>query len=269
MPYCKQCGAKLPEDARFCPSCGTRVIIETKPVQTRRVLKVTGKPKVVITNTAPGSIEVKKGSKGEVTVDLDLRAPEDLDCNTSQEGNVVTVTCRMKAGLWKWTSYIFGAGPRANILVSVPAEADLDLENRAGRLKVAGVKGTLTAESSAGAVNMLDCEGTVEARTKAGSIDLENVSGTITARSSAGSIRFAGILSKSESGFKTSLGSIDLKLLSEPDLTVQASTNLGSIKCIPELTDAHYEGNRYVGRIGTGKGKLVAETSTGSITIRQ
>lgn len=25
MAYCKQCGAKLDEDARFCPSCGTKV----------------------------------------------------------------------------------------------------------------------------------------------------------------------------------------------------------------------------------------------------
>ena len=269
MPYCIQCGVELTEDARFCPNCGTRVIEKIEPVKTHNVLKVAGKPEVIVTNTAPGSIEIRKKSKGEVVVDLDLRAPDDLDCDVSQEGNKVTVTCRAKVGLWKWPSHLLGIGPRANILVSVPEEADLDLENSAGRIKVTGVKGMVTAESSAGAVVILDCEGTVKARTRAGSMDLENVNGTVRARSSAGSIRFSGVLSKGESWFRTNLGSINLKLEGEPDLTVQASTDLGSIKCIPELADAHYERNRYVGRIRDGKGKLFAETNTGSITIKQ
>lgn len=269
MSYCKQCGAELPEDARFCPACGTRVISETKPTETHRILKVTGKPKVVVTNIAPGSVEVKQGTQGEVTVDLDMKVPEDLDCNISQEGNVVTVTCRTRASLWTWPSYIFGAGPRVNIVVSVPAETDLNLENRAGRLKVAGVKGTIVAESSAGTINMQECEGTVKTRTKAGSINLKNVSGTVTARSSAGSIKFNGALSKGENWFRTSVGSIDITLQGEPDLVVEASTSLGSIRCIPELTDVRYARNRYTGRIGAGTGRLVAETKTGSITIHQ
>ncbi len=25
LPYCEKCGAELPEDARYCPSCGTPV----------------------------------------------------------------------------------------------------------------------------------------------------------------------------------------------------------------------------------------------------
>lgn len=269
MPYCRQCGAELPEDARFCPACGTRLIPEAKPTETHRILKVAGKPKVIITNIAPGFIEVKRGAGGEVSVDLDLRVPEDLDCNVLQENNVVTVKCRMKPSLWRWPSYIFGGGPRANILVSVPKETDLDLENRAGRLKVADVKGTIIAQSSAGTVNMLNCEGTVRTSTKAGSISLENMRGTVTARSSAGSIKFDGALSKGENWIRTSVGSIDITLQDEPDLTVEASTSIGSIRCIPELTDARYERNRYTGRIGAGTGRLIAETETGSITIRQ
>jgi hypothetical protein len=228
---------------------------------------VTGKPKVVITNIAPGSVEVKHGTQGEVTVDFDMRVPEDLDCNISQERNVVTVTCRTRVSLWRWPSYIFGVGPRVNIVVSVPVETDLNLENRAGRLKVAGVKGAIVAESSAGTINMQECEGTVKTRTKAGSIILKNVSGTVIARSSAGSVKFNGALSKGENWFRTSVGSIDITLQGEPDLAVEASTSLGSIKCIPELTDVRYARNRYTGRIGAGTGRLVAETKTGSITI--
>jgi len=267
MPHCRQCGVELPEAANFCPVCGTRVISETKPIERHRVFKVTGKPKVVVTNIALGSVKVKSGSKGEVTVDLDLRVPEDLDCSISQDNNAVAVNCRVKAGFWGWPSYIFGSGPRANILVSVPAESDLDLETRAGGIAVAGVKGTIIAESSAGTVDIQDCKGTVKARTRAGSVNLENVDGIVSARSSAGSIKFSGVLSKGESWFRTSVGGIDISLQGQPDLTVEASTSLGSIRCIPELTDAHYRRNQYTGRIGVGTGRLIAETKTGSITI--
>lgn len=267
MSYCRQCGAELPEDANFCLTCGSRVLLETKPIERHHVLKITGKPKVVVTNIAPGSVKVKSGSEGEVTVDLDLKVPEELDCNISQDGNAVTVNCRAKVGFWGWSSYIFGTGPRANILVSVPAEADLDLETRAGRVTVAGMSGTIVAESSAGTVNIQDCEGAVKARTRAGSIKLENVDGTISARSSAGSIKFSGVLSEGESWFRTSVGSIDISLKGQPDLTVETSTSLGRIRCIPELVDAQYRRNRYTGRIGAGTGRLIAETKTGSITI--
>jgi len=271
MPYCRRCGAALPKDARFCPACGTPVAApEIKPMETRKTFKVAGKPKVVVTNIAPGSVEVKSGREAEVTVDLDLRIPEDLDWNILQDGNVVTVTCRSRVSSFLgWPKYIFSGGPRANIQVSVPAETDLNLENRAGRITVNGVNGTIVAESSAGRVSMQDCEGTIKTKTKAGSVDLENVNGTISASSSAGSIRFTGALSKGENWFRTNVGRIEITLQGEPDLAVEASTHIGRVKCSPELTDLRYEQGRYVGRIGAGAGRLIAETKTGSIAIRR
>lgn len=270
MSYCTRCGAELPKDARFCPSCGAPVAsLELKPSETHHTFKVKGAPKVVVTNTALGSIEVKSGPKtAQVSVDFDLRMPEDLEWNVLHDGNSVTVTCRPKGSRYfGWSRYIFSDGPKANVLVSVPSEADLNLENRAGRITITGVKGIITAESSAGTISLKDCEGTVKARTRAGSINLENVNGTVSARSSAGSIDFTGGLSKGENWFITSVGSIDLKLKGELDLTVEASTLIGRISCIPELTDARYERGLYKGRIGTGTGRLIAETKTGSITI--
>jgi len=271
MPYCRRCGAELPKDARFCPACGTPVALpEMKPIETRKTFKVTGKPKVVVTNIVPGLIEVKSVPETEVIVDLDLKIPEDLEWNISQDGDVVTVTYRSRAfPFFGWLLYVFSGRSRANIHVSVPAETDLNLENRAGRITVESLKGTIVAESSAGTVNMQDCEGTVKARTKAGSVELDNVNGTISARSSAGSIKFTATLSKGENWFRTSVGRIELTLQGEPDLTVEASTKIGRVTCSPELTDARYERGQYMGRIGAGTGRLIAETKTGSITIRR
>ena len=31
MPYCKKCGTELPEGAKFCPKCGTAVLMEEAP----------------------------------------------------------------------------------------------------------------------------------------------------------------------------------------------------------------------------------------------
>ena len=62
------------------------------------------------------------------------------------------------------------------------------------------------------------------------------------ARSSAGSIEFTGALSKGESRFRTSVESIKIALLGEPNLTVETSTRIGRVTCTPELNDARYEG---------------------------
>jgi DUF4097 and DUF4098 domain-containing protein YvlB len=269
MPYCRKCGAELPKDARFCPACGTPIVAaEAKPVETHRTLKVTGKPKVVVTNTAPGSVEVKTGPEAEVTVGLDLRRPEDLDWDILQDGNTVTITCRSRVpSVFSWPMHFFSAGPRANIIVSVPKEADVDLENRIGGIVVSGVKGTLEVDSATGKVSMQDCEGTVKARTRTGSVNLENVNGTVYVRNSTGSIRFSGVLSKGENWFRTSTGSIELMLRGEPNLTVEASTTLGRVTCSPELAEARFARGVHTGRIGAGTGKLIAETKTGNIRI--
>ncbi len=269
MPYCRQCGVELPTDARFCPSCGTPVAVaKIKPVETHRTLKVTGKPKVVVTNIAPGSVEVKAGPAAEVTVDLDLRRPEDFDWNISQDGNTVTVTCRSRVpSLFGLPMHVIWTRARANIVVSVPKQADLSLENRVGGIAVSGVKGAIEVDSATGRVSMQDCEGIVRARSRTGSLNLENVNGTVSVRGATGSIKFGGVLSKGENWFRTSTGSIELELRGEPDLTVEASTTLGRITCSPELADARYERGVYKGRIGAGAGRLIAETKTGSIRI--
>lgn len=288
VPYCRNCGAELPAEANFCPRCGNAVSkTEAKPTKQHQTLKVVGKPKVVIANHAPGHIDVKAAVEGEVTVDSSLREPEDLDWSVSQEGNVVTIKCRALVHVFSWPHYFVSGGPRADITVSVPKETDLELEAHLDEIKVTGIKGTITAESSVARVVMENCEGTVKVTGRTGLIDMRNVSGTITVNSTTGPvtmedvngtvsvrnrtgpIKYSGALSTSENRFRTSIGSVELTLKGTPDLTVEAYSRLGRVKCIPELVDGHYERDQYVGRIGTGKGKLIAETQTGSITIRQ
>lgn len=269
MSYCSHCGAKLPDAAHFCASCGTPTVTETELKETDYTLKVSDRPRVTVMNSASGSIDVKKGPDAEVSVKFDLMKPDAFYWDVSQDDNTVTVTCRSRSSMnWiDWPMHIFSVSPRAKIHVLVPMKSDLVLENRAGRITVVDVKGEISAESSAGKLRIQDCEGTIRARTKAGSIDLENVNGTVFARSSAGAISYLGELSKGENWFRTSVGSIDLVLRGKPDLRIEASTMLGRIKCRPDLADARFERRRLRGTIGAGTGRLYAETKTGRVSI--
>jgi hypothetical protein len=271
MTYCKRCGAELPGAANFCPACGAQVRVgEVKPSKEHRTLKVTGKPKVVVMNTAVGAIQVNHGKADEVSVDLDLRRPEDLVWNISQDDNTITITCRTRTSpLFGWPMYFFSGGPKADILVSVPAESDINVENRVGRVAVSGVKGTVVIESATGKVSVEDCEGIIKARARTGSVTLTGVNGTVSARSYTGSIRFDGALSKSENWFITRTGSIDLTLRNDADLAIEASTTLGRVTSNVDMTKTQYERGRFTGRIGAGTGRLVAETKTGNIRIHQ
>jgi DUF4097 and DUF4098 domain-containing protein YvlB len=229
---------------------------------------VTGTPKVSVHNRAPGSVEVKPGVEGEVSITLDLRRPEYLDWHISQDGDSVTVTCRSTtSSFFDWPMHLFSRSPRANIIISTPEHTDVNVENHVGRVEINGVKGSVTVESSTGAMSLRSVAGVIKVRTKTGSLNLDEVDGTISARSVTGSIRFSGTISKGENWFRTMTGSIRLTLKREPNLSVEARTRLGRIECTPELADAHYERGKYIGHINEGAGRLIAETRTGNIRI--
>jgi hypothetical protein len=278
----------LPTDADFCPKCGTPVVAaEAKPTPQHQTMKVTGKPKVVIVNRAPGRVHVQSGPQNEVSVDSYLREPEDLDWTVVQDGDVVTVRCRALVHPLRWPRYFASGGPRADVTVSVPKQADLELEAQIDEITVNGVEGTIAAESSVARVIMEDCKGTVRIRGRTGPVELrdvsgtvnvesttgpitlENVNGTVSVRNRTGPIRYSGELSTAENWFRTSTGPVELMLTGTPDLTVEAYSRLGRVTLIPELADGRYMRGQYTGRIGSGKGRLIAETHTGSITIRR
>ena len=252
MPYCKKCGAELLADANFCAKCGTPVTKEEAVAATKhQTFKVTEEPKVIIVNRAPGKVDVKTAVEGEVTVDLDLREPDDVEWNISQEANTITVKCRALVHPFRWPRYFASGGPRVDMIISVPKETDLDLEASLDHVTVTGIKGSVKVDSTTGPVT------------------LENVNGTVSVRNTTGPVKFSGSLSNGENWFRTITGTIDLALTGTSDLTVEAYSRLGRVTCIPELADARYERGQYMGRIGSGTGKLIAETKTGSITIRQ
>ncbi len=272
MAFCARCGKELTPNANFCYFCGASV--DGSPQLTHYSFKVTGTPRIVVNNHSAGSIEVSEGAtQDEVAVDFELRQPDFHECNAVQSENLVTVRCGTARGEF-WPAAM--AGPRANISVKVPRQvAGLELSCRFGGIGVSGVQGALAAETLTGDIRLRDCEGGfIDARAKAGPIALENVNGRISARVSAGPISYSGCLSPGASWFGTRVGNIELTLLGDLNLAIDASSRVGRVNIDPALSATQFRSEQYiVGHrvsliVGTGANKLLAETRTGSISIR-
>ena len=60
--YCRNCGTKLPEEARFCSECGTVVLVDGKPIHESAVHSFGRKKGLNVTsNFDPRDIEKNKG----------------------------------------------------------------------------------------------------------------------------------------------------------------------------------------------------------------
>jgi DUF4097 and DUF4098 domain-containing protein YvlB len=129
-------------------------------------------------------------------------------------------------------------------------------------------EGNIRVVGKTGPIDLRNIKGAVTVDSTTGPATLENVNGTVSVRNTTGSIKFSGSLSSGENWFRTNTGSIEIALQHPSDLKVEAYSRLGRVTCIPELADQHYERGLYTGHLGNGTGKLIAETTIGSITIR-
>jgi hypothetical protein len=237
---------------------------------------VQAKPRVVVRVEIPGAVEIKKGTMNEVVVDADIIEPESVDYSAEQNGDVVTVRGRGRPSVWsplKWGSYLFSGGPKCELTISVPAEADLNLETVTDEIEVVGVSGRIETESKTGPIRLRQCSGTFRITTQTGAVEVEDAGAIVQARSTTGHVRFRGKLGSGDNSFRATTGSVDISLEDAQDLQVEAATTVGSISCsVAGLSDTRHErgefvGERFRGSKGTGSTLLRAETTVGSISI--
>lgn len=273
MAFCSKCGATLPEDASFCHRCGAPVGgAATVPPEVHQVYKVEGTPRIVIrTSVGGGSVDVKSGPTKEVSVDLKLRGPEYVGYDLAQNGReiIVRVWPRVHPAV-SWFYHLGTGVPRADITVTTPADSDVEVDGAVSRVNLTGLKGNLVAESAVSTIHIASCEGRLKARSRTGAVEIENFKGDVNARGNVGSITFTGSLTgQSENFFRTNVGSIQLALRGQHNLTVELLNNFGGIVCTPELSEVRRDYGRYYGKIGAGTGRLIAQTNTGSINLTQ
>jgi DUF4097 and DUF4098 domain-containing protein YvlB len=195
-----------------------------------------------------GTLRIQTHEKPLILVEAKVK---NVKVEVSREGDNVTVTSRIPQSK-KWFN-LFGVKTRAELIITVPAECAL-------RLKMA-----------AGSVQVQDVKAPVKASLATGSARFANLGGPIEATVVTGKMTYQGALSADDHRFKAVTGSIRLTLASEPDLTLDAQTVTGAVRCEFPLQNEkrrrEFVGGGLQGVLGDGAGSLKITAVTGSVTI--
>lgn len=176
-----------------------------------------------------------------------------------------------------------GGGRSADVDVILPPEASLTLTSSNGWIEATNVKGTVHArtsngqivtraghdldlETSNGTITMSQPAGTLTAHTSNAAIDILNADSVVAdVESSNGPLSFSGSLRAGDQSFRTSNGSLDLRLPPGQGFSLAAHTTNGAVRTdFPGLT---VSGATASGTTGDGSARVTAETSNGALSV--
>jgi Putative adhesin len=198
-------------------------------------------PKIVVSSDN-GQTDVVTGNEGTVNVKATIRRPDDVEYSVVQEGDTIRVEARVSSGC---------SCAGAEITVTLPADANVDLH------------------TSNGGIEVVDIQNSGKLRTSNGRISLENVKGEFEVTTSNGDIGFRGEMTAGGlNRLTTSNGSVEVTLLGEPSVKLDATTSNGEIICKLPIVATERGVKRLVGVVGGGDAVLVIKTSNGSITVQ-
>lgn len=231
-------------------------------VPQRQSFVVQGTPNVVVRN-AQGNVVVRAGrvDRVEVQVTTESRgisrgreerdAPE-MAAVIEQDGRTITVEPNEPFGPAFW----FSDGGSANIEITVPPTADLDMDMESGTLDTRGVAGRLAARLEAGRVEVR------EAKLASGS----------SVEMGMGSIEMEGELTGAtpDLDVEVDAGRVDLELPQNTNAQLTATTDAGDIEVrgweIEERRDP--DDGPSSGSEATASGSLSGATPSGKVDVR-
>lgn len=169
---------------------------------------------------------------------------------------------------WTWTGRIELHTSNGSV-TAVDLYGDADIETLAGPISVRSHGGSLRARTSNGAIILSDADTVLEAHTSNGSIHVNEavLRGDGYARTSNGTIRIQAELEQRASfEVNASHGNVAL-VLDEPDVDLHLEATNGSVRSYTDVVASVNNPGKLVGRIGTGKARLSALSSNGSIEL--
>jgi DUF4097 and DUF4098 domain-containing protein YvlB len=245
----------------------------------------------LLLKTAPGSIEVKTGSSGEVRIGVLRRVTavseenareifESHEVTFNREGNDIRVldqmgTKRMEGGQEQSRSRIGAfisslrrksngfnrSGLRVHYEVTVPREFNLDLKTFSGGILIPDLDGAVRAESSSGKVRLGEIAGSVRVNSFSGPLYLSGCAQDAELKTSSGAIE-AGIILGS-ANIKTFSGSIKAQKVQGKFTGATSSAKIE----IQDAGETHVETFSGPIQIKTIRGPVVASTSSGAIEL--
>ena len=247
------------------------------PTETRDDSFSVGESPALVVTSENGSIDVETGPAGTISVLATLRNAPRVQYEAIEQGDTVTVEAEVDSG---------ARNAGADIVVSVPAETEVELKTSNGRIEIQGLEAPGTLRTSNGRVVMKQLEGDFDARTSNGPIEvtsmegeatlatsngpvtLDKVKGAFDVDTSNGNISFSGEMTAGgDNRLKTSNGSVTVGLEGTPSVKLDASTSRGEVTNELPIDASKTKKQELVGTIGEGEAELVIRASNGSVTI--
>ena len=218
------------------------------------------------------AIHGNSGTDVTIKYDYHLKAKglfsrnKDGHCKLSYEINNSVLTLHVKRSNQSYSG-ISTLDESSSIDMHIPEGIDVRMDSDLGDIAAEGLKGkTIKLYSSLGDITAQNCSGNFDLNTALGDISLNDVKGKITSNTDMGDITGEHITLTEDCRLTTSLGDIDVQLTNSlSECRLDLSTSLGNVKVDrPELTEKSHDRLK----IGTGKLKVIMNTSLGKIKVR-
>jgi Putative adhesin len=267
---------------------------------------ISGRAQVRI-DTNDGSVRIATGDSKQVEFRVIYEGYElnkNLHVDSRQDGDSVQLNARV-IGHWGFSWGHGRRGPR--IEVSMPKNADLQIDTGDGSVetqplkgrvkihtgdgsvRVQAVDGDVDVDTGDGSITVEGAKGDVRLHTGDGQIDARNLDGRVDANSGDGHIKIDGRLdglnvktgdgsidariapgSKLTGGWSihTGDGSVDMVLPADLQANIDASTNDGHISLgIPVTVEGTFSNSQIHGKMNGGGQSLSIHTGDGSIRL--
>ncbi len=250
-----------------------------------------GSAPLLMMNIASGSVHIESGLPGQVSVITNkyvfLGDGSLLPITYTQRGSTLFITADAP------NTSAFFSNTTLEFDIFVPSQSNLGITVNSGAIQTNGITGTIQlhtsngsiqADNLAGALTLKAANGTIMGSNLKGQMTLSTTNGALTVRdvnatdnssfqTDSGFIDFQGTLAPSGTFlYRTSSGSIELRLSKDASFHVDASTASGSIgsefhdlKVQPDTPGAEAHGDVGAPPLST----IILQTESGSIMLRQ
>jgi DUF4097 and DUF4098 domain-containing protein YvlB len=236
-----------------------------------RTQKVTG-PVSLDVQTGSGSISLRKGQPGLVTIHARIRATGGWFSGVNAEEKVKRIVANPpveQTGNAIRIGRIDDSELRNNVSISyeitAPAETRADLRTGSGSQTIDAVQGPVQAQTGSGNIRAFDIDTDGTFRSGSGNIELENIRRNLEASAGSGNIRAHNI----GGSCKVSTGSGDVTLVQSGKGEVEAKAGSGTIRL--ENIKGSLRASTGSGRItadGEPSGTWEVRTGSGGISVR-
>jgi DUF4097 and DUF4098 domain-containing protein YvlB len=231
-----------------------------------------------------GGVTVEAWDRGEVRIEAEKKVKAGTDEAARKTMSQVRIEVTPGAGGLRietkipkngdgFFAWLFNNQVNVNVTyrVHVPRRAAVDAETVNGGVALAGTRGKVRLETTNGAVDVKDVQGDVNAGSTNGGITATRIAGAVKAGTTNGAID-ADLLDVPEGSdlrFESTNGSITVRLPRDARLSVDASTTNGRVESDFEVEGGRKTKHSLKGDINGGGGRLVLDTTNGSIDIRE